>query len=107
MKSKVKLLPNAKKDMLDIFQYIAKNDSVESAEYVIDRIEDQYKKLDEFPNRGHIPTELEKYIIFEYREVYFKPYRIIYQIIKDTVHVHCVLDSRRDLQELLERRLLR
>lgn len=107
MKSKVNLLPNAKRDMLDIFHYIAENDSIKSAEYVIDNIENQYKKLDEFPNRGHIAIELEKYGIFDYREVHFKPYRIIYQIIDNNVHVHCVLDSRRDLQEILERRLLR
>ena len=31
----------------------------------------------------------------------------IYQIEGQTVFVHCVLDGRRDLQELLERRLLR
>lgn len=107
MKSKVYLLPDAKKDMLDIFHYIAENDSVQSAEYVIDNIEKQYKKLDELPNRGHLPAELEKYGIFDYHEVRFKPYRIIYQVIKTEIHVHCVLDSRRDLQELLERRLLR
>jgi toxin ParE1/3/4 len=43
----------------------------------------------------------------EFREIHFKPYRIIYQIIDKRVFVHCVLDGRRDLQELLERRMLR
>jgi hypothetical protein len=40
-------------------------------------------------------------------EIHFKPYRIIYQIVGRTVFVHCVLDGRRAVQEMLERRLLR
>ena len=42
-----------------------------------------------------------------YREVHFKPYRIIYEIVGRKVFIHCVLDGRRAVQELLERRLLR
>jgi toxin ParE1/3/4 len=43
----------------------------------------------------------------EYREIHFKPYRIIYQIVGRKVFIHCVLDGRRALQEVLEHRLLR
>jgi len=32
---------------------------------------------------------------------------VIYQLIGRNVFVHCVLDGRRDMQSLLERRLLR
>lgn len=53
------------------------------------------------------PPELERIGVTDYREVHFKPYRLIYQIIGKKVFVHCVLDWRRDSQELLERRLLR
>ena len=42
----------------------------------------------------------------EYREVYFKPYRIIYRIIAQHVYVMVIADGRRDMQILLERRLL-
>jgi toxin ParE1/3/4 len=42
-----------------------------------------------------------------FREIHFKPYRIIYQIVESDVYIHAVLDGRRDLQELLEIRLLR
>ena len=58
-------------------------------------------------NRGHIPPELERVGVYEYREIYFKPYRIIYQIVESDVYIHCVLDSRRDLEDLLQERLLR
>ena len=61
----------------------------------------------EFPIRGHLPPELERIGVLDYKEIHYKPYRIIYQIIESTVYVHCVLDGRRDLQQLLEERLLR
>ena len=59
------------------------------------------------PERGHIPPELERIGVFGFREIHFKPYRIVYEIERKGVFIHCVLDGRRDLQELLESRLLR
>jgi len=44
--------------------------------------------------------------IHEYREVFFKPYRIVYRVCADTVYIHLIADGRRDMQTLLERRLL-
>ena len=44
--------------------------------------------------------------IREYREIFFKPYRIIYRIMKKNVYVLLIVDGRRDMQSLLQRRLL-
>ena len=44
--------------------------------------------------------------IREYRQVFFKPYRVSYQIEGKTVQVHLIADGRRDMQGLLARRLL-
>ena len=44
--------------------------------------------------------------IREYREIFFKPYRIIYRVMGDKVYVLVVADGRRDMQALLQRRLL-
>ncbi len=42
----------------------------------------------------------------EYREVFFKPWRIIYRVVGGDVHVLVIADGRRDMRTLLERRLL-
>jgi len=42
----------------------------------------------------------------EYREIFFKPYRIIYRVMADNVYVMVIADGRRDMQALLQRRLL-
>ena len=59
------------------------------------------------PERGRIPPELERIGVYEYLEIHVKAYRIIYQIIDNDVFIHCILDGRRDLLELLEYRILR
>ena len=44
--------------------------------------------------------------IREYREIFFKPYRMIYRIADGTIYVLLFADGRRDMQALLQRRLL-
>ena len=73
---------------------------------MIGKIEKTFGKLTLFPQRGAYPPELLEVGIKEYREVFFKPYRIIYRIQDDKVYVMMIADGRRDLQTLLLRRLL-
>ncbi len=101
------LIQEAEDDLFDIYGYILNNDSPAHAEYVLLKLQEACVSLDEMPERGHIPPELERIGITEFKEIHFKPYRIIYEIEKKTVFIHCILDGRRDVQDLLERRLLR
>jgi toxin ParE1/3/4 len=64
-------------------------------------------EIEDYAGEGSNPPELEKIGMREFREIIFKPYRIIYSLVKSQVFVYCVLDGRRDLQDLLEERLLR
>jgi toxin ParE1/3/4 len=107
MNYKVLLVSDAENDIFEIYQYILYSDSAERAEYVYEQIREKCLGLSAFPERGHIPPELERAGVFEFRETHFKPYRIIYQINSDRVEIHCILDGRRSLDSLLHQRLLR
>ena len=107
MKFAIHLVVDAESDLLDIYRYVTRNDSVEKADRLLDNLEKTIMKLETIPLRGHFPPELEQIGILEFREIFFKLYRIIYQVIKSDVYVHCVLDGRRDLQDLLQQRVLR
>ena len=72
----------------------------------IDRIESAIAALARFPARGAYPAELLALGIREYRETFFKPYRILYRIQDKRVYVYLIADGRRDMQALLARRLL-
>ncbi|HQO00768.1 MAG TPA: type II toxin-antitoxin system RelE/ParE family toxin [Spirochaetota bacterium] len=107
MKYTVVIISEAENDILDIYQYIIRHDSAANADHVFEQIEEACYSLEEFPERGHIPPELDTIGISAYREIHFKPYQVIYEIDGKNIFIHCILDGRRDLQQLLERRLLR
>lgn len=44
--------------------------------------------------------------IKEYRQTFFKPYRVIYRVTGNQVIVDLMADGRRDMQSVLARRLL-
>jgi len=104
---RVRVIEDAERDLIDIYHYVATRDSPENAAYVLEQLESLCLALAALPRRGHIPPELDRIGVTDYHEVHFEPYRVIYQIIGQNVFVHCVLDGRRDIPSLLERRLLR
>jgi len=106
-KYQVILTAEAERDIFDIYDYIAKKDTLQNAEYVLDNLESLVLSLKEAPERGHYPPELSIQGIKELKEVIFKPYRAIYEIIGSKVIVHLCVDGRRDMKTLLERRLIR
>lgn len=102
----VLLTEDAVVDLEDIYSHISKHDSPQKAEYVLDQIESKFVSLSEMPERGVYPKELSTLGIHDYREIFFKPYRIIYRVDGDNVYVYLIVDGRRDMQTLLQRRLL-
>lgn len=106
MSFKVLLTHDAARDLEDLYAFIAEHDSPLAANHVLDSIEKVAAQLAEFPHRGSHPKELLAVGITEYREVFFKPYRIIYRVTEKLVHIYLIADGRRDMQTLLGRRLL-
>ncbi|MDD5673208.1 MAG: type II toxin-antitoxin system RelE/ParE family toxin [Chitinivibrionales bacterium] len=107
MKYTVFILPEAKEDLFEIYRYVAEHDSIARAEALLDGLEEKCVSLCNHPERGHGVPELKRVYVESFREIHYKPYRIIFQISPKNVYVHAVLDGRRELQDLLERRMLR
>ncbi|AMR76512.1 type II toxin-antitoxin system RelE/ParE family toxin [Cupriavidus nantongensis] len=102
----VLLTAGAEQDLESIHDYIAEFDCVENADYVLDRLLEAVDQISRFPEKGNYPAELIALGIREYRQTAFKPYRVIYRLIDDSVIIYVIADGRRDLQALLARRLL-
>ena len=96
----------AEHDLEAIADYIAENASPERAQYVIDKILDAAGLLTTLPDKGNYPKELEAFGNREFRQIFFKPYRLIYQVAGKHVTVMLVADGRRDMPTLLAKRLL-
>lgn len=106
MRHEVLLTAGAERDLEDIYDYIAETDSPDKADHVLDRLLEAAESLAAFPERGSHPKELLALGIREYRQTFFKPYRVIYRVIGNQVFIYLIADGRRDMQALLSRRLL-
>jgi len=100
------LTNDATHDLEELYEYITLHDVPGNADYVLTQIEKVFSSLSEAPDQGVFPKELLSLGIREFREVIFKPYRIIYSIRDSNVYILLIVDGRRDLQALLQRRIL-
>ncbi len=106
MSHEVLIAEGAERDLEEIYDHIAEFDSPEKADYVLSRLLEVAGRLAAFPDRGPHPKELQALGIREYRQTFFKPYRLIYRVIGKQVIIYLIADGRRDTQSLLASRLL-
>ena len=105
-KFEILLTEGAEQDLESIHDYISEFDCVANANHVLDELSDVMKRLAKSPERGSYPKELVSLGIKEYRQTFFKPYRVIYRITGKQVIVYLIADGRREMQSVLARRLL-
>jgi toxin ParE1/3/4 len=106
MSFQVFLTGDAARDLEDLYDYIELHGVPGNADHVLEQVEKAFASLSENPQRGAYPKELLAIGLREHREIFFKPYRIIYRVIAENVYVLAIADGRRDIQGLLQRRLL-
>jgi len=97
---------DAARDLKDLIAYIERHDTPELAAHVLGKIEDAILSLAENPHRGVYPPELISVGVRDFREIFFKPYRLVYRVVEKNVYVMLVVDGRRDMQTILHRRLM-
>jgi toxin ParE1/3/4 len=105
-KFEVLLTKSAEQDLEAIHDYIFQFDCPANAHHVLDELVGVVESLSKFPERGSYPKELLGLGIKEYRQTFFKPYRLIYRVTGKQVIIYLIADGRRDMQTVLTRRLL-
>ncbi len=106
MSFRVELTRDANADLNRLADFLSHHQTIEQAAYVIGQLEQVIAKLANHPERGAFPPELLALGIREYRQVFFKPWRIIYRVIDKRVVGMQIADGRRDMVALLGDRLL-
>lgn len=91
------LTPSAKRDVEDIWAYIA-NDNIQAADRVVDGIETALIKLSKRPASGHWREDLAEK---RYRFFLVYSYLIVYRHDVKPIQVIRVLHAARDVQGLL------
>ncbi|MBC8524120.1 MAG: type II toxin-antitoxin system RelE/ParE family toxin [Chlorobium phaeobacteroides] len=95
-----------KQDLTEIIDFIA-TESPESALRIVRGIRERASELKSFPERGRIVPELQSQGIFLYRELLVPPWRIAYRIKDAQVTVLSILDSRRNVEDILLERFIK
>ena len=99
MTRQVRVLRRAQVDLLEIQDYIAR-DNPAAAEGVIKAILDLIASLGEFPERGRIPKDA----ILKasgYRYLLHGEYLVFYKVLRLQVRVYRVVHGRRKYEEIL------
>ena len=96
---------NAQFDLESIIEYI-KIDSVNIAKKIFFEIKEEGANLHYLPARKSVVPELQQIGILKYREIIHERYRIIFKIDNTKVYVLLVVDSRRNLEDILFQRLI-
>lgn len=107
MSISVVLLRSAEQDLGEMKSYIVKNFGKDTWQASYSKIQETVGTLQIFPLGGKIPEELEKLNLTQYRQVLSGMNRIIYEVRQQTVYIHIVCDTRKDMKSLLTKRLLR
>jgi addiction module RelE/StbE family toxin len=96
----------AQRDLKQIIDYIAV-DSPDNALQILKKIRQKASSLYTLPDRGRIVPELKDQGIHTYREIIVSPWRIIYRTSDTTVFILSVIDSRRNVEDILLDRFVR
>lgn len=81
----------------DIAEYVAVS-NIYAAKQLVDNVFNRVQRLEQFPESGRIPEEIET---LNYREVVVNPCRVFYKIEEDSVYILHVLRQERDLRKFI------
>lgn len=96
----------AAEDLQDVVDFLIE-ESPAAAEKFVDRIEEAVGKLSRHGELGRIVPELAKHNITRYREVVVSPWRVFYRMDEKRIYILAVIDGRRNVEDILLRRLMR
>ena len=95
----------AEADLKDIIEYIS-IDNPQNALKILKKIKQRASELYALPERGRIVPELQDQGILQYREIVIPPWRLIYRISEWKVFVLSLIDSRRNVEDILFKRFV-
>ena len=101
----VRISAAAEQDLRDIVAFSRRQGGEAVATQALNGLLAVVATLEAHPMRGAIPPELADVGPGPYRQLRFERFRLVYRVSEAVVFVLLIVDSRRDVRPLLERRL--
>jgi len=105
-KYKVYWTESAENDLVSVIEYIY-SVNLKAARETLKKIKSKVSHLNSMPQRGRVVPELKEHGVSIYREIMVPPWRVIFKIFEKNVFVLAVIDSRRNVEDILLERLIR
>lgn len=106
MSLKVVILQTAETDLKELRAYIVKQFSPQTWQTTYASLKTAIRDLATQPLSGSIPPEIERLNLCQYRQVLSGMNRVIYEVRGQSVYIHIIADTRKNLPTLLMKRLL-
>jgi len=106
MAHKIVWSQDSAEDLEDIIQYINDRSGKEMAKSIYKRIIYKIENASVFPGSGRKVPELDVLGDSGIHEVIESPWRIIYRITENELHIISVIDGRRNVEELLYKKII-
>ncbi len=95
----------AARDLSGIVEYIAAS-RPQTAKSVFSKLRKMAETLAHHPLKGRLVPELRAYEVVHCRELIHQPWRLLYRIDRQTVYVLALIDSRRNIEDILLDRMI-
>lgn len=106
MSFNVVILQSAETDLKELRSYLTKQFSAQTWQSTYANLKTAIRHLGALPYAGSIPEEIEKLNLSQYRQILSGMNRVIYEVRNQTVYIHIIADTRKNLPTLLMKRLL-
>lgn len=107
MSLSVVFLKSAEQDVKELKHYVFRRFGVETWQSTLSKLKESIHTLQAHQQAGKVPDELRTLNPGQFRQIISGMNRVIYEIRQETIYIHIVCDNRRDMQGLLNRRMMR
>jgi toxin ParE1/3/4 len=106
MKHEVIWSKDAGDELIEIISYIKYNTGKITAEKIYKKITNEIKKVSENPGARRVSPLLKGFGIIDIHQFNIHPWVIYYRVRKDTMEIITIIDGRRNLEEILYKKII-
>jgi len=92
---------SAAEDLREVIAWLLERDAAGAARSLLANVDEEIRRLEQFPESGRVVPELGRENITRYREVVIDSWRALYTVTAENITILAFIDSRRNIDDIL------
>ncbi len=92
---------SAAEDLREVIAWLLERDAAGAARSLLANVDEEIRRLEQFPESGRVVPELGRENITQYREVVIDSWRALYTVTAENIIILAFIDSRRNIDDIL------